>query len=182
MSRQTRVNGGRSRVSLKEASALIVKVNGNSHKRCSTQRRPGQHLRAALQVPRVRLPAGDEQRGLALDAAVRHSGARSDRVRAVACAARPRRALSQLLTRHTTTCRAGTFAVSSWSRQTVDHMKIKTNTTLCCQRCIAHQKKFGVWHTFGFQEDAKWPSTWIGLKVMRACGCQRTFQHMVPAW
>ena len=60
---------------LKVAGALIVKVNENSHKRCSSQRRPGQHLRAALQVPRVRLPAGYEQRGLARDAAVRHSGA-----------------------------------------------------------------------------------------------------------
>ena len=66
---------------------------GNSNKRYSTQRRPGEHLRAALQVPRVRLPLGDEQRWLARDAAVRHSGARSDRLRAVACAARPRRAL-----------------------------------------------------------------------------------------
>ena len=37
-------------------------------------------------------------------------------LRAVAGVARPRRALSQLLTRHTTTCRAGTFAVSSWSK------------------------------------------------------------------
>ena len=89
-SRQARVNGGRSHDSLKVASALIVKVNGNSHKRCSTQRRPGQHLRAALQVPRVRLPAGYVQRGLARDAAVRHSGARSDPLRAVACAARPK--------------------------------------------------------------------------------------------
>ena len=81
---------------LKLASALTVKVNENSHKRCSrrdsAQRRPGEHLRAALQVPRVWLPAGDEQRGLARDAAVRHSGARSDPLRAVACAARPSRA------------------------------------------------------------------------------------------
>ena len=38
------------------------------------QRRPG-GLRAALPVPLVRLPAGDEQRGLARDAEVRHSGA-----------------------------------------------------------------------------------------------------------
>ena len=36
-----------------------------------TQTRPGEHLRTALQVPRVRLPAGDEQRGLACDAEVR---------------------------------------------------------------------------------------------------------------
>ena len=92
-SRQARVNGGRRYDSLKVATALHVKVNGNSHKRCSTQRRLDEHLRAALQVPRVRLPPGDEQRGLARDAAVRHSGARSDPLRAVACAARPRRAL-----------------------------------------------------------------------------------------
>ena len=39
------------------------------------QRRPGEHLCPALPVPRVRLPAGDEQRGLARDAEVRHSGA-----------------------------------------------------------------------------------------------------------
>ena len=43
----------------------------------------GEHLRAALQVPRVRLPAGDEQRGLVDDAEVRQSGARSHRLRAV---------------------------------------------------------------------------------------------------
>ena len=73
---------------LKVASALTVKVDENPHKRRSTQRRPDEHLRAALQVPRVRLPAGDVQRGLARDAAVRHSGARSDRLRAVAGAAR----------------------------------------------------------------------------------------------
>ena len=91
-SRQTRVNSGRSHDSLKVASALFVKVNGNSLKRCSTQRRPDEHLRAALQVPRVRLPAGYVQRRLARDAAVRHSGARSDPLRAVAGAARPRRA------------------------------------------------------------------------------------------
>ena len=36
-----------------------------------------------VQVPRVRLPAGDEQCGLACDAEVRHSGARSHRLRAV---------------------------------------------------------------------------------------------------
>ena len=41
----------------------------------------------------VRLPAGDEQRGLARDTEVRHSGARSHRLRAVAGAAQPRRAL-----------------------------------------------------------------------------------------
>ena len=46
------------------------------------QRRPGEHLCPALPVPRVRLPAGDEQRGLARDAEVRHSGARSHRLRA----------------------------------------------------------------------------------------------------
>ena len=38
---------------------------------------------------RVWLPAGDEQRGLACDAEVRHSGARSHRVRAVVGAVRP---------------------------------------------------------------------------------------------
>ena len=80
------------------------------------QRRPGEHLCPALRVPRVRLPAGDEQRGLARDAEVRLCGARPHRLRAVAGAARPRRALRQLLTRHTTACRAGTFAVSSWSK------------------------------------------------------------------
>ena len=95
-SRQARVNGGRSHVSLTVASALIVKVNGNSHKRCSTQRRPGEHLCPALPVPRVRLPAGDEQRGLARDAEGRHSGARSHRLRAVVSAARPGRALRHL--------------------------------------------------------------------------------------
>ena len=57
------------------------------------ERRPGEHLCPALPVPRVRLPAGDEQRGLARDAEVRHSDARSHRLRAVAGAARPRRAL-----------------------------------------------------------------------------------------
>ena len=36
----------------------------------------GGGLRPALPVPRVRLPAGDKQRGLARDAEVRHSGAR----------------------------------------------------------------------------------------------------------
>ena len=51
------------------------------------------HLRAALHVRRERLPAGALQRGLAHDAEVRHSGARSDRRRAVVSAARPRRAL-----------------------------------------------------------------------------------------
>ena len=80
------------------------------------QRRPGEHLCPALSVPRVRLPAGDEQRGLARDAEVRHSGARSHRLRAVAGAARPRRASWQPLTRHTATWRKGTCAVSSWSR------------------------------------------------------------------
>ena len=61
------------------------------------QRRPAEHLRAALHVPRVRLQSGDVQRGLARYAAVRHSGARSDHLRAVVCAARPRRALSQFV-------------------------------------------------------------------------------------
>ena len=51
------------------------------------QRRPGEHLCPALPVPRVRLSAGDEQRGLARDAEVRHSGARSHRLRAAAEAA-----------------------------------------------------------------------------------------------
>ena len=51
------------------------------------QRRPGEHLCHALPVSRVRLPAGDEQRGLARDAEVRHSGARSHRLRAAAEAA-----------------------------------------------------------------------------------------------
>ena len=37
------------------------------------------HPCPALPVPRVRLPAGDEQRGLARDAEVRHSGARPHR-------------------------------------------------------------------------------------------------------
>ena len=68
------------------------------------QRRPGKHLCFALSVPRVRLLAVDEQRGLARDAEVRYSGARSHRLRAVAGAARP------------TACRAGTFAVLSWSK------------------------------------------------------------------
>ena len=51
------------------------------------QRRPGGHLCPALPLPRVRLSAGDEQRGLARDAEVRHSGARSRRPRAAAEAA-----------------------------------------------------------------------------------------------
>ena len=53
------------------------------------QRRPGEHLCPALPVPRVRLPAGDEQRGLALHAEVRHSGAARSQasLRAVAGAA-----------------------------------------------------------------------------------------------
>ena len=59
------------------------------------QRRLGGGLRPALPVPRVRLPAGDEQRGLARDAEVRNSGARSHRIRAVAGAARPRRDICQ---------------------------------------------------------------------------------------
>ena len=50
------------------------------------RRRPEEHL-PAPPVPRVRLPAGDEQRGLARDAEVRHSGARSHRLRAAAEAA-----------------------------------------------------------------------------------------------
>ena len=57
------------------------------------QRRPGGGLRAALPVPRVRLPAGDEQRKPVRDQEVRHFGARSHRLRAVGSAARPRRAL-----------------------------------------------------------------------------------------
>ena len=57
------------------------------------QRRPGEHLCPALPVPPVRFPASDEQRGLTRDAEVRLSGARPDRLRAVAGAARPRRAL-----------------------------------------------------------------------------------------
>ena len=52
-----------------------------------------ENIYAALPVPRVRLPAGDEQRGLARDAEFRHSGARSHRLRAEASAARRRRAL-----------------------------------------------------------------------------------------
>ena len=60
------------------------------------QRRPGEHLCPILPVPRVRLPAGDEQRGLARDAEVRHSGARSHRFSAVAGAARSKRALGHL--------------------------------------------------------------------------------------
>ena len=43
-----------------------------------------------------RLPAGDEQRGLARDTEVRHSGARSHRHRAETSAARRRRALRHL--------------------------------------------------------------------------------------
>ena len=86
--KQAWVKGGRSHDSIKIASALNFQCHGNSNKR------------PALPVPRVRLPAGDEQRGLARDAEVRHSGARSHRLRAVAGAARPRRALWQLLTRH----------------------------------------------------------------------------------
>ena len=50
----------------------------------------------ALPVPRVRFPAGDEQRGLARDTEVRHSGARPHRLRAETSAARPRRALRHL--------------------------------------------------------------------------------------
>ena len=77
------VNGGCSHDSLKVASALTVKVmdvqTSNAPSEILAQRRPGEHLRAALQVPRVRLPAGDEQRGLACDAEVRHSGARPHR-------------------------------------------------------------------------------------------------------
>ena len=48
----------------------------------------GEHLRAALQVPRERHAVGDEQRGLVDDAGVRNSGARSHRLRAVVGAAR----------------------------------------------------------------------------------------------
>ena len=65
-------------MTLKVASALNFQCDRNSNKRCScsdlAQRRPG-GSRAALPVPQVRLPAGDEQRGLACDAEVRHSGA-----------------------------------------------------------------------------------------------------------
>ena len=43
--------------------------------------------RRSTRCSRVRLPAGDEQRGLARDAEVRHSGARSHRFRAEASAA-----------------------------------------------------------------------------------------------
>ena len=60
------------------------------------QRRPG----GGLPVPRVRLPAGDEQRGLARDVEVRHSGARSHRLLAVAGAARPRASLVTSVNTH----------------------------------------------------------------------------------
>ena len=46
-----------------------------------------------LGVPRERLPVGNEQRGLAHDAEVRHSGPRLHRFRAVVSAVRSRRAL-----------------------------------------------------------------------------------------
>ena len=52
--------------------------------RCSS----GEHLRAALQVPREGHAVGDEQRGLVDDARVRHCGARSHRLRAVVGAVR----------------------------------------------------------------------------------------------
>ena len=71
---------------------MNVKVNGNSRQTRANGGRSHDSL-----VPWVRLPAGDEQRGLARDAAVRHSFARSDPLRAVACAARPKRALSQFV-------------------------------------------------------------------------------------
>ena len=87
------MNGGSSHDFLKVASALNFQSDGNSNTRCSCWAVAQGGLCSALPVPRVPLPAGDEQRGLARDAEVRHSGARSRRLRAVAGAARPRRAL-----------------------------------------------------------------------------------------
>ena len=91
--KQAWVNGGRGCDSLKVArwkfkhTLLLLSCDSETIWR---------GLRAALPVPRVRLPAGDEQRGLARDAEVRHSGARSHRLRAETSAARPRRALRHL--------------------------------------------------------------------------------------
>ena len=92
--KQAWVNGARGHDSLKLASALNFQSDGNSNTRCScravAQRRFGGGLCPALRVPRVRLLAGNEQRGLARNTEVRHSCARSHRLRAVASAARPR--------------------------------------------------------------------------------------------
>ena len=70
--KQAWVNGGWQQPWLSQSSQRSdCQSDGNSSKRCSiwdlAQRRPGEHLYGALQVPRVRLPAGDEQRGLARD-------------------------------------------------------------------------------------------------------------------
>ena len=83
-----------------EVATLTATIETNFRKGRQTcviwavaQRRPGGGLCPALPVPRVRLLAGDEQRGLARDAEVRHSVARPHRLRAVVGAVRPRRAL-----------------------------------------------------------------------------------------
>ena len=55
--------------------------------------RPGEHLHAALHVRREPHAAGALQRELACDAGIRRSRAGSHRLRAMAGAVRPRRAL-----------------------------------------------------------------------------------------
>ena len=96
--KQTRENVGCfSHDSLKVASAPNVEVMEIPTGVVASERWLRDDLeegpRAALPVPRVRLPAGAGQRGLARDAEVRHFGALSHRLRAVAGAVRPRRAL-----------------------------------------------------------------------------------------
>ena len=103
--RQARVNGGRSHDSLKVASALTVKVNGDSHKRCSTQRRPDQHLRATLQVPRVRLPAGSRRSSSSFWCPIRSSSRRGR------CCSTKASLVTVLLTRHSTACRSKVWVV-----------------------------------------------------------------------
>ena len=71
--KQTRVNGGSICDSLLvtssecQSNGNLAWVNGSRSHDSLAQRRPGGGQRAALPVPWVRLPAGDEQRGLARD-------------------------------------------------------------------------------------------------------------------
>ena len=92
--KQAWVNGGRGLDALKIPIALNFPSDGCS---CSValwlRDDLEEVLGPALPLPRVRLSAGDEQRALPRNAEVRHSGDRSHRLRVVAGAARPGRAL-----------------------------------------------------------------------------------------
>ena len=116
--RQTRVNGGwyQPCLSLKVASALNVKVM-EIPTRCSS---------GSSGSP----SGGDEQRGLARDAEVRHSGARSHRLRAETSAARPRRALRHLSIHFFPASHCGAFCRTMEQRRPRINRRTTTSTVL----------------------------------------------------